>query len=142
LALVGGLLFTVLVARPALARTGTPALVDAYDRRMRRLGRIACAGVVVAALVGVVFQAANASDVSPLEAIGAPVVRLLGTRLGALWQARIACALLLAVASWLLRGRLHDAFGLAVGGTMLLGISLSSHAAAVPTGTWLTVLAD
>jgi len=142
LALVGGLLFTVIVARPALARAGATALAEQYDARMRRLSLLAAGGIVLAALVGVLFQAANASDVSPLEAIGAPVLRLLGTRLGALWQARIAGAILLALAAWFMHGRLRDVFGLAVGAIVLLAISLSSHAAAVPTATWLTVLAD
>jgi copper transport protein len=142
LALVGGLLFSALVARRPLARLGTPELVALYDARMLRLSVIACVGVIVSAAVGVVFQAANASDISPLEALGAPLFRLLGTRLGILWQARIACALLLVPALWFTRGRVRDSIGLVLGAILLGAFSLNSHAAAVPDAEWLTILAD
>src|SRR5205823_1597591 len=80
LALVGGFIFNLFVARRALARIDGSDVADQYARRFRQLALAACAGIVVASLVGVIFQAANASDVSPLEAIGEPSTRLLGTR--------------------------------------------------------------
>jgi copper transport protein len=142
LALLGGFLFNLLVARRALTAPAAREVAALYESRQRRLGLAACAGVIVSALAGLVFQAANAADVSPLQALGEPVTRLLGTRLGLLWQLRIASGLVAAGALYLLRGRVLDIVGLLVGCVLMLAVSLNSHAAATPSGVWLTVLAD
>lgn len=142
LALAGGFLFRLLVARPALARAGLTGLAERFDARVRLLGLAACAVSAVASLAGLVVQAANAADLPLWQALGEPVTRLLGTRLGLLWEGRLLAAGLLALLIWRTHGRWLDGAGLVLGAALLLAISLSSHAAAIPSGTGLAVLLD
>ena len=142
LLLAGGFLFRRLVAGPALSQVAVDGLAETFDRELRRLGLIACGALIVATLVGLIVQAANAADLPVWQALGEPVARLLTTRLGLLWEARLACAVLLAAILWKGRGAIFDAAGLLLSLAVLLAISLSSHAAALPTGSWLAVLLD
>jgi DhnA family fructose-bisphosphate aldolase class Ia len=91
LALAGGFIFRLLVARAALRRLTAPALVAAFDGRGRRFGLLICAAVILAMLLGILVQAANAANVAIWEAAGAPFVRLLGTQVGTVWLARLGC---------------------------------------------------
>jgi copper transport protein len=141
-ALLGAFAFNILVARRPLGTSARAEVAGLYATRLRTLGLAACGGVLISALVGAVFQAANAADVSPWQAIGEPTARLLGTRLGLLWQLRFACGVLIGLAFLALRGRVLDWVGLTVGALLMLAVSFSSHAAAAPSGVWLTVLAD
>ncbi|MFN8635641.1 MAG: copper resistance protein CopC [Chloroflexota bacterium] len=142
LLLTGGFIFRRLIAAPALAQEPMDGLGQELDRRLRQYGLMACGVLAVATLVGLTVQAANAADLPVVQAIGEPVVRLLSTRLGMLWEARLACAFLLALLLWQMPVRYLDWVGLPLSLTLLMAISLSSHAAAIPSGTWLAVLLD
>src|SRR5215212_8849284 len=94
LALAGGFIFRLFVFKPALAtlRSNERRAVDlgqGYSTQFRRFGVAACAVLLIASLLGMVSQAANAADVSLGEAFGQPLLRLLGTRLGGLWLVRL-----------------------------------------------------
>src|SRR5262249_21613431 len=130
--LAGSLLFRLLVARPALRQAPVAGLGEEFEQQVSRWGLVACAALILATPLGMVSQAAHAADLPIGQALGEPVVRLLSTRLGQLWELRLACALLLAVVLWRGRGRLQDWIGLPLSLTLLMAISLSSHAAAIP----------
>lgn len=140
--LAGAFVFQVLVAGPALAAVGVGDLAARYQARLRTFGLGLCVLLAGATVLGLVSQAANAADVEVWQALGEPVARLLQTRLGLLWQVRLACALLLAGVIWGMRGSLANALGLFLSFTLLMAISLASHAAAIPTGTWLATGLD
>jgi methionine-rich copper-binding protein CopC len=140
--LAGGLLFRLLIAGPALRRVPVEGLEAIFDQRLSRWGLIASVALLLATLLGMVSQAANAADRPIWQALGEPVMRLLTTRLGLLWELRLACGLLLALVFWRVRGPLQTWIGLPLGLTLLMAISLGSHAAAIPSGTWLAVLLD
>jgi copper transport protein len=142
LLLAGSLIFRRLSARPALRIAPVQGLPEAFDRWFAGMGLGAGLTLVLATLVLMVSQAANAADLPFWQGLGEPFVRLLGTRLGQLWELRLACGLLLAGACWRLHGSLQEWIGLAVSLTLLMAISLGSHAAAIPSGTWLVVLLD
>jgi copper transport protein len=142
LALAGGFIFRLLVARASLRRLTAPALVAAFDARVRRYGLLICAAVALAMLLGILVQAANAANVAIWEAAGAPFVRLLGTQVGTVWLARLGSVAVLALLLWRAPARLLDWAGLVVGSALLLAISFISHAAAVPNGVWLALLMD
>jgi copper transport protein len=142
LLLAGGFLFRRFVAGPAMLQAGAEGLAEPYARQLRRAGLLACGALIVATLVGLTVQAANAADLPVWQALGEPVARLLTTRLGLLWEARLICAILLVVVLWRGRGPIFDGLGLLLSLTVLLAISLSSHAAALPSGTWLAVFLD
>ena len=110
LALLGGFIFRPAVLAPALrSAPGRPdELLAAYDRRFRRGALWTAVLLVGATFLGMVFQAANAAGVPVWAALGAPLLQLMSTRLGLLWEARLAIGLLLALLLWLARGRLLD----------------------------------
>src|SRR5215213_35135 len=100
LALAGGFIFRLFVFKSALAtlRSDQRRAVDlrqGYSTQFRRLGVAACVVLLAASVLGMVSQAANAADVSLSEALGQPLLRLLGTRLGVLWEARLGLAVAL-----------------------------------------------
>ncbi|MFN8526531.1 MAG: copper resistance protein CopC [Chloroflexota bacterium] len=144
LGLGGVLLFRILVVPSGMATLGARErpLLQEYDRRWRGLG-VQLGFVFAAATVcGLVFQAANAAEVSVSDALGEPLRQLLGTRLGYLWLARLAVATVLVAAFLLLPlSALHWVAGLATA-TGLGLISLGSHAAAVSSGPWLAAFLD
>lgn len=144
LALAGGFIFRLRVLAPAagMAAERAETLRAAYDDRFRRLGIVAAIVLIGATCLGLVSQAANAADVSFGQAIGTPLLQLLGTRLGLLWEARLLLAVGMAILLWLARGALLRWGGLLLGGALLALISLNSHAAAIPNGAWLAAALD
>jgi copper transport protein len=142
LALAGAFVFRAAIAGPVLARFGSPDLTDTFERRQRRYGLVLCVAVILAMLLGMLVQAANAANVDVLAAIGSPVARLLGTQVGTIWGVRLGCVALMALVLWLAPRRLLDGAGVVAGAALLLSISLISHSAGVPTGTWLAIGAD
>ena len=147
LALAGGFVFRLWVLAPALTAASSIGgrqtdLVGTFDSRFRRFALVATAVLLFASMAGMTFQAAYAADVPVWQAFGDPLARLLATRLGWLWQARLALALLIAVLLCWASGRLLWWGGLAAGVVLLGAISLNSHAAALPTATWLWVALD
>ncbi|MCC7370029.1 MAG: copper resistance protein CopC [Chloroflexi bacterium] len=142
LALAGGYLFRRVVATPALASVGATATLAAFVARQRRLGLWLCLVVGLSMVLGMLVQAANAANVEIWQALGSPVVRLLGTQIGAIWLTRLGWLAILALVLWRAPGRFGDWAGAIVGSCMLLAISLISHAAAVPSGAWLAIGLD
>ncbi len=147
LALAGGFLFRQAVLAPALATIASTRgrradRLDAHEIRFRRLGLAATAVLIVATLVGMAFQAANAAEVPTWEVLGGPLPQLLATRLGLFWQTRLLLAVLIGLALWRARGRALWWIGLAMGAALLAAMSLTSHAAAIPSGAWLGVAVD
>jgi copper transport protein len=146
LALAGGFLFRVAVLAPALVGPGRmPDRTDvlgAFDARFRRFGLAATAALIAASLVGMAFQAATAADLPVWQALGEPLLRLLPTRLGLLWQARLALAAVIGLLLWRAPARVRWWGGVAIGLLLLAAISLNSHAAALPSATWLAVGLD
>src|SRR5688572_18108164 len=142
LALAGGFIFRLVIAAPALARLGVPDLERTYDQRLRTYGLIVCGAVAAAMLLGMLVQAANAANVEVWQAVGSPFVRLVGTQVGTIWGFRFGSVVALALALVLLPGQLRTWAGLITGVALLLSISLISHAAGVPTGTWLAIGVD
>ncbi|MCC6176982.1 MAG: copper resistance protein CopC [Chloroflexi bacterium] len=145
LALAGGFIFLLVVARPTFARQAGPemaSLAVSFERLFVRRARLAALLLLASTLVGLVSQAANAADVPVLQAIGQPVAQLLGTRLGLLWQLRLALAIVLLLLLAWARGRALTWSGLVASAGVLVAISMNSHAAAIPSGAWLAVPAD
>jgi len=142
LALAGGFIFTIAIARPVLAGLDAPELERTFDRRLRRYGLLVCAAVAAAMVLGMLVQAANAANVDIVQAVGTPLVRLMGTQVGTIWAFRLGSVVVLALTLWLLAGRLRNWVGLLAGAALLLTVSLISHSAGVPTGTWLAIAVD
>jgi copper transport protein len=115
--------------------------LEAADESIARFIRRATAlGGLLFALANLFFlltQAAAAANVSLLQAIGSPALKLLSDGSGLLWLARLALTLQIVVLAWRLppagRGpaRLWWAL-LAIGGMIVLTLSLRSNAAASP----------
>src|SRR5215212_10056217 len=147
LALAGGFIFRLFVFKSALAtlRSDQRRAVDlrqGYSTQFRRLGVAACVVLLAASVLGMVSQAANAADVSLGEALGQPLLRLLGTRLGVLWLVRFGLTGLLALLVCAAPARLLWWRGLPASIAVLLVISLNSHAAALNEGAWLAITLD
>lgn len=142
LALMGGFLFRRVIALPVLDQLALPELAAALTLRQRNYGLFTCGMVALAMLLGMFVQAGNAANVAVWEAVGSPVIRLLGTQIGAIWLTRLGMLALLALMLWRLRGPVGDWTGLVIGACLLLSISLISHAAAVPSGAWLAIGLD
>ena len=147
LALTGGFLFRLAILAPALkVRRGADQyaaeLLATHHAHFRELGLNASLVLFVATFFGMLFQAASAADVAPLQALGAPLAQLQGTRLGLLWQGRLTATLLTALLVAWGRGPLLWWGGLGLGAAHVALITLSSHAAAIPNGTWLAAGLD
>lgn len=149
---LGGLPFALLVWRPAwraAQRTGADCWTTdmAMTRTLRRLLITGGALFLLTNLLFLVAQAATAAGVPLAQAVGAPLLQLLGGRSGMLWLARVALTLLIGVIALRLppagRGAAWPWWAaLLLGGAALLTISLSSHGAAVPQDTALAVALD
>jgi copper transport protein len=164
---LGGLPFGLLVWRPAFRdTTNDAATIDEHpatsassvgggrwseaDAAVTRfIQRTTALGGLLFVLTNLFFlltQAAAAANVPLAQAIGAPALQLLSGRSGLLWLARLALTLQIVVLAWRLppagRGpaRLWWAL-LAVGGVVVLTLSLLSHAAASPAAA-IAVLLD
>jgi copper transport protein len=139
--LVGAVPFSAFVAGPSFR--SRPGL----GRASRRVALAAAGLVLVVGPLGLVVQAAGASGVSPLAAIGGPTAALLGTRYGLLWLARMG--LVVGLALLIGRGTLETSrarprvlLALLVAGAILATLSLNSHAAAMQVDTTLALGLD
>jgi len=149
---LGGLPFALLVWRPAWrAAQRAGADCQATDMAMTHtLRRLLIAGGALFLFTNLLFlvaQAATAAGVPFAQAVGTPVLQLLGGRSGMLWLARVALTLLIGAIALRLppagRGTAWPWWvALLLGGAALLTISLNSHGAAVPEGTALAVALD
>jgi copper transport protein len=149
---LGGVPFGLLVWRPAVQaalRSGTDVAVA--DARMtgtiRRLLLVGGAVFLLTNALYLLTQAAAAADVPLAQALGAPVIQLLGGRSGQLILARAALTLLLGAIAWRLppagRGAVWPWWAaLALSGGVLLTFSLNAHGAAEDQGAALAVALD
>ena len=149
--LVGGLGFVPLVLAPAARAAGIaePAAERQAGRRFVWTAWPALVLLFGLSLAALVFQAADATGVPLAEVLqGRAITRLLsGTKYGTLWLARMGLllGLLAVVAAATALGRPRRGLswaGLALGAGLLLTISASGHASAVPERTALAIGAD
>jgi len=149
---LGGLPFALLVWRPAwraAQRAGADCQTTdlAMTHTLRRLLMIGGALFLITNLLFLIAQAATAAGVPLAQAVGAPLLQLLGGRSGMLWLARVALTLLIGLVALRLPPAGQGAawpwwVALLLGGAALLTISLNSHGAAVPNTTPLAVALD
>jgi copper transport protein len=149
---LGGLPFALLVWRPAwraAQRAGADCQATdvAMTHTLRRLLIVGGALFLLTNLLFLVAQAATAAGVPLAQAVGAPLLQLLGGRSSILWLARVALTLLIGAIALRLppagRGTAWPWWiALLLGGAALLTISLNSHGAAVPNATALAVALD
>jgi copper transport protein len=150
--LLGGFAFRPLVLDQALAATDLDdaGLKTALARRWLWVGWPALALLLVVSFVALLFQAASAAGVPLGEVLsGRAVTRILtATRFGAMWMARVALIVaMVGVLAWLGAASKGGSRGLwwsgaALSAAVLLTISASGHASAVPDWTALAILAD
>jgi copper transport protein len=145
MAIVGGLIFQLLVMQPALREAG-PAPVfrqaaETVRRRSFKLYWIAWVLLLTASIAHLLLQTTIAYELSLWQAIGRPLGMLLfATSWGQLWLWRLALLLAVAIFLWLAgrhdqtdarpRDNRYERLALAAGLGILLTLSLSSHAAA------------
>jgi copper transport protein len=147
---LGGLPFGLLVWRPAVRAASAQGLdVSRADSSMTRLVRrlIVLGGLLslIASLMFLLVQAANAAGVPLAEALGAPLARHLGSYSGKLVLARIGLIVLLGLAALRLPSLNQGAVrawwaALGLGAAASLTFSLTSHAAAA--GNAVAVVVD
>lgn len=147
LALAGGALFMLTVWAPSVrqALAGSNRIAETRrdaDSRVVMFSRLAALAYLLATVVGMVSQAANAAEVSFFEAIGAPLAQLLSTRLGLLWEVRLGIGVVLLFILVAARGRVRWLAQVVCASALLGIISLGSHAAAVSSGAWLATALD
>ncbi len=169
----GGLPFALLVWRPAFraltsderrttkdhpqpaidspdlssSAVGLEASDDATTRVLRRLVTIGGGLFLLTNLLFLLSQAATAAGVPLAQALGAPVLGLLGSRTGQLILARGGLTLLLIVLAWRLPAAGRGAawpwwVALALVGGIVLTFSLSAHGAAEAQGAALAITLD
>jgi copper transport protein len=148
----GGLPFGILVWRPAMRRApsntaDSPAADAAMTRTIRRLVLIGIGLFLLANSLFLVVQAADAAGVSFLQALGGPVLQLLGGRSGQLILARMVLSLLIGVLAWRLplagRGVAWPWWAaLFLTGAIVLTFSLSAHGAAETQGAAIAIALD
>jgi len=170
---LGGLPFALLVWRPAfrattkdegrrtkdrkqpttdnLGRSSSVVRPQAADDALTRfIRRLTLIGGLLFLLTNALFllsQAATAAGVPPAQALGAPVLALLGSRTGQLILARCVFTLLIVALAWRLppagRGPAWPWWiALALAGGGVLTFSLNSHGAAQPQGAALAIALD
>jgi copper resistance protein D len=143
--LLGSLAFWQFIALPALRAAEAENEIEANDVERRHLGyaRWSLVTLFVTGLLGFWLQIAAVSGL-PLAQALAPTNAtgvLLGTRYGAVWLARLALMILLAV---LISGgratvsNINRALAVAVAAALVVALAFSSHAAA-GEGLWLAV---
>ena len=137
ISLLGSLAFRLLVAEPALAMAGS-VLTDG-ERMRRSLRRIAWTSLIVAVLSGVAWLLLEAQSMSGLplpQALSGDVLGkvLLETRFGLDGIARLALAIVLALALLVHRSRLADGIALVTAAGMLCGLAWIGRAGATHGG--------
>jgi len=153
--LAGTFLFLPLILGSALRAVArgedAESAAAAWGAGRRRGLQLAVAAAIAGLLVGVyalLVQAGSAVDKPPWEAFGAPLATILGTRYSVLWAVRmLAVAALGGLAWYLQRPGITARFsgwwaGLALGGLLLVTISLNSHGAAAQEWTVVAVAVD
>jgi copper transport protein len=130
LVLVGGFAFEPLVLRPALGGVPSPSR-RALDSGLRtgwsRVTWLALAALAIAALLGLVFQAAATAGLGLTEAIdGRALARTLQTRFGLFWGLRVAAVV--ALTGLVVRARRTSGVR-GEDGAMLVGAVLLTYAA-------------
>src|SRR5262245_35909936 len=108
---------------------------DAITHFIRRTTALGGLLFVLTNLLFLITQAAEAANVPLAQAIGAPAIQLLSGQTGLLWLARLALMLQVVVLVWRLPPSGRGPAGmwwalLAIGGVIVLTLSLRSHAAA------------
>jgi copper transport protein len=149
---LGGLPFALLVWRPAIWRAQQAGIdaTTADEMLTRAIRRLITIGCVIFVLIDVLFllsQAATAADVPLAQALGAPVLGLLGSRTGQLILARGGLTLLLGALAWRLPPAGRGAawrwwLALALAGGVVLTFSLNAHGAAEQQGAALAIGLD
>jgi copper transport protein len=149
---LGGIPYALLVWRPTfhaiLRDKGEQAAIDdAITRSIRRLTIVGGLLFLLANGLFLLTQAAAAAGVSIDQALGAPIVQLLGGRSGQFWLARVALTIGIMVLAWRLPPAGRGAtwpwwLALALGGAVLLTFSLNAHGAAEAQGAALATALD
>jgi copper transport protein len=149
---LGGIPYALLVWRPTfhaiLRDKGEQVVID--DAVTRSIRRLTIAGGLLFLLANVLFlftQAAAAAGVPIDQALGAPIVQLLGGRSGQFWLARAVLTVGIMVLAWRLPPAGRGAtwpwwLALALGGAVLLTFSLNAHGAAEAQGAALATTLD
>lgn len=144
LGLVGGAAFLALVMLPLTSGAESNRQVDAvlrvWERRFRRLGVVLALVALVSALGWLASQIVALTEGS--SAVGPPAIRYLASRTGLIWLGKVVLLAMLAESFWRASRAWLVTAGLAMGAGALLLTSLTSHAAAIPRGTELTVAMD
>jgi copper transport protein len=147
----GGVPFGLLVWRPAyraVQRKGDYADADAIMTQvLQRLILIGGTLFLLANGLFLIVQAADAAGVSLTQAIGAPIVQLLGGRSGLFWLIRVGLTVLLGGIAWRLpspgRGPTWPWWiALALVAATLLTFSFNAHGAAEQQGAGVAVALD
>jgi copper transport protein len=148
----GGLPFALLVWRPTFRsapRDGAdhPAADQAMTQALRRLIAGGSVLFLLATLLFLAAQAAEAAGVSLLQALGGPVLQLLQGRFGLFLLARIIIALVLVIIAWRLplagQGSAWPWWvALALAGMAMLSFSQIGHGAALEQGATTAILLD
>ena len=144
--LLGFFPFMLWILLPTLAAARSPR----RDLLLSRGAKLAAFGLVLAllaALFGLVGQAAKAYDISLLEAAGGPAFSIaVGTRFGFFWWLRVlllaALGALLLLAPWRSRPERWLGLGLVLGLALLLASALGGHAAASTEAAAAAVVVD
>jgi copper transport protein len=147
----GGVPFGLLVWRPAyraVQRKGDYADADAtMTQGLRRLILIGGTLFLLANALFLVVQASDAAGVPLTQAIGAPIVQLLGGRSGLFWLVRVGLTLLIGGIAWRLPSPGRGAawlwwIALALVAATLLTFSFNAHGAAEQQGAGVAVVLD
>jgi copper transport protein len=125
--------------RGAQSVRGTAEIVDAWERRIRRLALLV-AGLAALGAAGWLAQQTLAVADGPSAT--ALAIRYLTSRTGLIWLGKIALIVLMAEAFWRAERAWLATGTLALGTATLLLTSLTSHSAALPRGAELTVAVD
>ena len=149
---LGSVPFVLLIWRPAFRsapRDGADHLAAdaAMTQSLRRLMVGGSALFLLATLVFLVAQAAEAAGVPFAQAIGAPAMQLMQGRSGQFLLARGICALALGLLAWRLRAAGQGPAwpwlaALVLTGAALLTFSLTGHNAAASQGAFVAVAID
>jgi copper transport protein len=142
-AVFGILLSWHFVLRPLFGRSN-PAALPLAAARARQIAVLSALVLLAGTLFGAIAQAASAADVPLWGVFGQPLMDLLGRgRFATLWWARLLLVVIaLGLVAWRGVRRWPSQVALAATSLALLTSSLSSHSAALLSGSYLGVAAD